>query len=156
MANWVNPIITTLYDVFVSEAKDRDVDSATMFLNTPTNPPNGAIRWNRSTNILEQYNSATPAWVPIVLALAGGGTGGASAAAARTSLSLGTMSVQNADAIAVTGGAVAGLTQLDVNSSLTFAADNSFDVGTFAKQARKGYFKDALVLPVGTDKYATS
>lgn len=154
MANWSNPTITTNYDVFVAEAKDRDVDSATMFLNAPTNQPTGAMRWNRATNLFEEWNGS--AWVAKVLAIAGGGTGAASAAAARAALGLGTMSVQNATAIAVTGGTVAGLTQLDMSGGITWATDATYDLGTFAKQTRKGYFKDALVIPVGTDKYATS
>lgn len=156
MADWAEPTITTQYDVFVAEAKDRDVDSATMFLNAPTNPPNGAIRWNRSTNVFESYSTGTSTWTPIISGIAGGGTGGTTAATARTALGLGTMATQNANAVAVTGGAVAGLTQLDMSAGITFVADASYDIATFAKQARKGYFKDALVIPVGSDKYATS
>lgn len=92
----------------------------------------------------------------VKLDVAGGGTGAATAAAARTNLGIGTMGVQNSNAIAVTGGTLTGITQLDMNSSITWQTDNSFDLGTFAKQTRKGYFKDAIVLPVGVDKYATS
>jgi len=154
MANWSNPTITTNYDVFVAEAKDRDVDAATMFLNAPTNPPTGAIRWNRSTFIFEEWSGA--AWVAIATGIAGGGTGAVSAAAARTALGIGTMGVQNSNAINVTGGVITGLTQLELSASLTFATHNTYDLATFAKQVRKGYFADALVIPVGTDKYATS
>ena len=157
MANWSNPLITTQYDVFLSEAKDRDVDALTMLLNAPTNPPTGAIKLARlgSAKVkMQEYDGA--AFGDIALDVAGGGTGGTTAATARTGLGIGTMGVQNSNAIAVTGGTLAGVTQLDMSSSITFAADESYDLGTFAKQVRKGYFKSALVLPVGTDKYATS
>lgn len=47
-----------------------------------------------------------------VLLLAKGGTGAATAAGARTNLGLGTMAVQSAVAVAVTGGTLAGITGL--------------------------------------------
>lgn len=156
MADWNNPLITTQYDVFVSEAKARDVDAGTLFASAPTNAPNGSIRYNRSTNIFEQYSTGTGLWTALVLAIAGGGTAGITASAARTSLGLGTMSVQNSNAVAITGGALSGITQLDMSADITFAADASYNLGTFAKQVKKGYFKDAIVVPVGVDKYATS
>lgn len=157
MANWANPLITTQYDVFVNEAKDRDVDAATMFLNAPTNPPTGAIKLVRlgaSKVKMQEFDGA--AFGDIALDVAGGGTGSTTAGAARTALGIGTMGTQNSNAIAVTGGTISGLTQLDLSSSITFAADATYSLGTFAKQADKGYFKNALVLPVGVDKFATS
>lgn len=157
MADWANPLITTQYDVFVSEAKARDVDAATLFLNAPTNPPTGAVKMVRlgaSAIKFQEYSGG--AFGDVVLGVAGGGTGGASAAAGRAGLGIGTMGIQNANAVAITGGTLAGITGMQLNSSLTFQSDNAFDVGEFAKQVRKGYFKDALVVPVGVDKYATS
>lgn len=154
MANWSNPTITTNYDVFVSEAKDRDVDAVTLFKNAGTNVPTGAIRWRRDIFRFEEWDGA--AWQAMLHAILGGGTGASTAAAARTNLGIGTLGVQNSNAVAITGGTITGLTQLDLSAGLTWAADASYDLGTFAKQTRKGYFKDALVLPVGTDKYATS
>jgi hypothetical protein len=140
--------------VFVSEAKDRDVDAATMFLNAPSNQPTGAVKLVRSPIKLQEWDGA--AWQDKLLDVTGGGTGAATAANARTNLGIGTMGVQNSNAIAVTGGTITGLTQLDLSGSITFFADASYDLGTFTKQVRKGYFKDAIVLPVGVDKYATS
>lgn len=154
MANWSSPTITTNYDVFVSEAKDRDVDAATMFLNAPTNQPVGSIRYNRSTDLFEEWSGA--AWVVVPISIAGYGTGAVTAAGARSNLGIGTLGVQNSNAIGVTGGTITGLTQLDLSTSLTFTTDSTYDLATFAKQVRKGYFKDAIVLPVGVDKFATS
>ena len=155
MANWTNPLITSQYDTFVVETKDRDVDCATMFLNPATSAPNGAIRWNRSTSLLEQFDGVAT-WTPLVLALAGGGTGSNTANGIRVALGLGSMSTQNSNAVSITAGVITGLTQLGLSCGLTFTADNSFDIATFAQQARKGYFKTALVLPVGVDMFATS
>lgn len=103
---------------------------------------------------LQEWDGAL--WNDKLLDVTGGGTGAATAAGARTALGIGTMGVQNSNAIAVTGGTVAGLTSFDLSGPITFSADASWDVGTFLKQARKVYIKDALVLPVGVDKYATS
>jgi hypothetical protein len=125
-----------------------------MFLNAPSNQPTGSIKLVRAPIKLQEWDGA--AWNDKLLDITGGGTGAASAAAARTNLGIGTMGVQNSNAIAVTGGTISGLTAFDLSGPITFSADASWDVGTFAKQARKVYIKDALVLPVGVDKYATS
>lgn len=157
MADWNNPTITTQYDVFVSEAKARDVDAATLFLNAPSNPPTGAVKMSRLGSSLVKFQEYSGgSFGDVKLDISGGGTGATTASGARTALGIGTMGVQNSDAIAVTGGTISGLTQLDLTTGITFLNDAAYDLGTFAKQVRKGYFKDALVLPVGTDKYATS
>lgn len=66
------------------------------------------MRWNRANNQFEEWSGS--AWSPKVLGIAGGGTGSNTVAGARGALGLGTMSVQNANAIAVTGGTLAGVT----------------------------------------------
>lgn len=154
MADWSNPLITTQYDVFVSEAKDRDVDAATMFLNAPSNQPTGAVKLVRAPIKMQEWDGA--AWQDKALSVEGGGTGAVTAALARTNLGIGTMGTQNSNAIAVTGGTISGLTSLTLSCSIAFSAGASFDLGSNANKVRKGYFSDALVLPVGVDKYATS
>lgn len=55
-------------------------------------------------------------WNGATIDLAHGGTGGTTAATARSSLGLGTISTQNANAIAVTGGSIVGLASPTVSS----------------------------------------
>lgn len=154
MANWNNPLLTSLYSDVLAEFKARDVDVATMFNAAPSNQPANAMRYNRSTNIFEEWDGA--AWNAKTIAVAGGGTGSGTAAGARTNLGIGTLGVQNSNAIAVTGGTISGLTAFEMNGPITFAADDASDIGAFAKQARKIYVKSALVAPVGVDKYTTT
>lgn len=95
-------------------------------------------------------------WQDRPLAIEGGGTGGTSATAARSALGLGTISTQNANAVIITGGTLAAISSLQVSGTISVSADNSFDIGAYTAQFRRGYFKSAFVLPVGVDKYATS
>lgn len=154
MADWSNPLITTQYDVFLAECKARDNDAATMFKDAPSNQPTGAIKLVRAPIKLQEWDGA--AWQDKPIAVEGGGTGATTAANARTALGIGTMGVQNSNAIAVTGGTISGLTALSLSCSIAFSAGASYDLGSLANKVRRGYFSDALVLPVGTDKYATS
>jgi hypothetical protein len=52
------------------------------------------------------------------LGLAGGGTGGTSAATARTSLGLGSLAQQNANTVAITGGAITGMPNPSLSSDV--------------------------------------
>lgn len=158
MANWQNPTITTQYDVFVNEVRDRDVDSATMFLNVPSNPPIGSIRMGRLGSRvyrLQEWDSPGQ-FYDCLLHLSGGGTGAVDAAGARTNLGIGSMGVQNSNAVAISGGTIANLTGLSLSTSIVFTAGAAYDLGSNAAKVRRGYFSDAVVLPVGVDKFATS
>lgn len=153
MANWANPLLTTQYDVFLAECKERDVDSGTMFLNPPTNPPVGSVRFNRSTKIFEEWSGA--AWVAMVLAVAGGGTGANSQGGVASSLGLGTMAYQNSNAVNITGGTLQAITLLTLGVSPLPTANATFDLGSNGLRWRRGYFNNGLVIPVGVDAYVT-
>jgi hypothetical protein len=158
MANWSNPTITTQYDVFVNEAKDRDVDSATMFLNVPTGAvPVGAVMMARvspTAFTFREFNGI--GFGEKTLHLTGGGTSATEPVAARANLGIGTMGVQNSNAVAITGGTIYNLSGLSISCSIVFNANAAYDLGSNGSRVRRGYFSDALVLPSGVDKFATS
>jgi hypothetical protein len=129
MANWNNPLLTSLYVDFLAEVKARDVDVLTM--NPGTNLPVGAKRWNVPTNTFQVWDGAV--WNNLVIGAAGGGTGS-------TVLTLGTMAAQNSNAVAITGGTMSGvalnagditsgilaLTRGGTGASLALGAANTF------------------------------
>jgi hypothetical protein len=154
LANWSNPVLTTLYTTFLTEVKARDDDAATMFTSAPTNPPTGAMKYVRASNSFEEWSGA--AWVAKTLSVVGGGTGATTAAGARTNLGLGTMATQNNNAVSITGGTLAGISSFQMAGDITFDADGTRAIGTNAAQANKMYIKNGFKLPVGTDKYLTS
>lgn len=91
MANWSNPTLTSPYNNFVTEVKDRDTDCATFFDGSSSiNLPTGTKRWNSSSNKFEKWSgtawgdlaasyainiSGTAANITGTLAVANGGTG---------------------------------------------------------------------------------
>jgi len=155
MADWAKPTATSIYDPdFLNEVKGIAFDAGSLFYTAPTNPIVGLLRYNRSTFIFEEWSGA--AWVPKPLSVAGGGTGSSTAATARTALGIGSMGTQDSGAVSITGGTISGITALTLNGNLLFLTDDSFDIGTNAIRPRKAYFRSALVIPVGVDKYATS
>lgn len=143
MADWNTPALTDPYATFLSSLQARDVDAATM-AEAPTNPPTGFIRWNTTLNKFQRWSGA--AWVDLILAVAGGGTGGTTP--------LGTMATQNANAVAITGGTLAGLTALAVACNVLPDADGTRVLGSATLMFKGAYFKDYLVVPVGVDKWA--
>lgn len=154
MSNWALPTATSTYvPDFLDEIKGRDVDAATM-AESPTTPPTGYIRYNRTDNTFEEWDGAV--WNVIPLDIIGGGTGATSSAGARTNLGIGSMGTQSASAVAITGGTIAGITSLSMSGPIIVAADDANDIGTNAARHRNVYIRSALVIPVGTDKYATS
>jgi len=107
MANWNLPTINSNYVTFVDELNNKIVDAGTIGFGSPINLPDHAIRFNRSTNIFEEWNLTT--WVPKVIGVAGGGTGATDANTIRTNLGLGSMSTQNSNAVNITGGSITGV-----------------------------------------------
>ena len=154
MADWSLPTLSSLYTDFLAEVDARLDDSATMFLGGPTNQPVGSIRYFRSTNVFQEWDGA--AWVDKVLSIAGGGTGATTAAGVRTNLGLGSMAVQNANAVNITGGSLTGITGLSMSGDIIFAADNANKIGTNASRPATVYIRSGLVIPVGVDKFVTS
>lgn len=60
MANWSNPILTSLYTDVLTELKNRDVDLALQFDGTSTtNLPTGAIRWNSTISRWQKWNGSS-------------------------------------------------------------------------------------------------
>ena len=110
MANWNKPALPDQYPDFLDSLSARDLDSGTMFLVDPTNPPVGVIRFNRTTNLFQEWNGST--WVNKVISQAGGGTGAGNLPA------LGTMASQNANNVAITGGDIRGLSYLQSNGEI--------------------------------------
>jgi hypothetical protein len=156
MTDWSKPTATSLYvPNFIQEVIDRDVDSGTM-TGPGAGTPNGFMKFNRGTFGFEEFNSVLGSYVAKQVSVVGGGTGSTTAAGARTNLGIGTLGTQSSSAVAITGGTISGITALTLTGNLTFFADDSYDIGTNAIRPRKAYFRSALVIPVGTNKYATS
>jgi hypothetical protein len=153
MADWSKPAITDLYVDVLTFLASKDADTATLFTNPPSNQPVGAIRYVRASNKFQEWDGA--AWVDKVISIAGGGTGANTPAGIITSLGLGTMSTQNAVAVAITGGTAIGITSLQLAGNLTFDADGTRNIGTTAIRPNAIYVRNALVIPVGANKWAT-
>ena len=65
MANWNNPTLTSSYTNFVTEVKDRDIETAVWFEGmSPTNLPTNSKRLNTTTGKFEKWNGT--AWVDAV------------------------------------------------------------------------------------------
>lgn len=156
MADWSGPALTTAYLTVLPNLKDRDVDAVTFCKVSPSNPPDGAMRFNRTSNSFEEYSTATGLWAAKVLAIAGGGTGAITAAAARTALGLGDLSLQNANAVAITGGSLNNLSALGINANLIFGTHNTYDIGTKTVMARNTFAASGAVAPVGVDKWVAA
>jgi hypothetical protein len=107
MADWQNPKITSNYITFVDEVKNRDIDAISLQGSALTNAPVGSIKLVRSPVKFQEWNGS--AFIERVISVEGGGSGSASAAGARANFGLGTMAIQNSNAISVTGGTTSNL-----------------------------------------------
>jgi|SRR6478736_4353535 hypothetical protein len=153
MADWGKPTITDLYTDVLDSLNFKDVDGATLFLNVPSNQPVGSIRYDRANNKFQEWNGT--AWVDKIISVAGGGTGASSVSGAIAGLGLGTMATQNAVAVAITGGTITGISSLQVSGHITFDTDGTRNIGSAAVRPNVIYVRNALVIPVGANKWAT-
>ena len=145
MADWADPALTSAYADFLSELKLRDVDAASLKEGS-SNTPTGYIQWVVASNKFQRWSGA--AWVDLVLSVAGGGTAGV--------VALGTMSLQNSNAVAITAGTIAGLTTFTFNCHLVPDGDGTRNLGSDALKMKNVYIDAGLVIPVGVDKWVTS
>jgi len=106
MSDFNTPVLADAYADVLDNLKSRDVDAITLQVSAASNPPTGAIKWNRASDKFQEWDGA--AYIDQVLSIAGGGTGASSASGARTSLGLGTLSTQDDNAVNITGGTLAG------------------------------------------------
>lgn len=126
-ADWGLPLLSTVYATFRTALTDRDVDALTLQKTAPSNLPDGAIKWNRVSNIFQEWSSGGAAFVDMVVAIAGGGTGAATASAARTNLGLGDMATQTSSSVSISGGTIAG-----AGSGITSINASNISSGTVA------------------------
>jgi hypothetical protein len=78
MANWANPLLTSIYTNFVTEVKDRDVDLALQFDGTTsTSLPTGTIRWSSSAGRWQKWSGSAWGELAATYALTGLSTTGA-------------------------------------------------------------------------------
>jgi len=116
MANWAIPQLSDLKVDVLNQLKLRDVDSYTM-AELPTNPPVGAKRWNTSLSKFESWNGS--AWVAMVIFIAGGGTGATDINGFLGNFGLGSMALQNSNAVNIIGGSITGLSNLGSSGNIT-------------------------------------
>ena len=106
----------------------------------PDNSAPGTVFPNLSRVGPDGLQGPTGPAIATPVAIADGGTGAVNAAAARSNLGLGTMAVQNAVAVAITGGSIVGITDLaiaDGGTGASTAANARTNLGldTMALQA---------------------
>jgi hypothetical protein len=127
--NWLLPTTTSNYAAGVIQAiNNKFIDTITLFRSgVGSNLPINAIRYNGDLNGTFQRWSGS-VWNDMILGVTGGGTGSNNPAGIRTNLGLGTMSVQNSNAVDITGGTMVGMTNIEsalVNTSKVITADGS-------------------------------
>ena len=115
MANWNNPTLASSYADFIIVLKARDLDAATMFESTPTNPVTGLMRYLRNSNKFQEYRNG--GWQDEVISIEGGGTGQSTIAGIKTALGIGANI--NLSNIEITGGNINGIGLLSVNGDAT-------------------------------------
>jgi len=102
---------------------------------TETVGPVGTIQYIGQSPIVVTGSTISLSTVPVNL----GGTGATTASGARTNLGLGTISTQDASAVAITGGSITGITDLAIadggtGASTASGARTNLGLGTIATQ----------------------
>ena len=151
MADWVKPAITDLYTDTLDFLKARDNDAVTLNGGTATSLPIGAIKYDRIGRKFQEWNGT--AWIDIVLSVGGGGTGGTTPGGG--GLGLGTMAVQNANAVNISGGVITTLSSFSLSTDLVFTSDGTRNIGSNGIRPNNVFVRNGLVIPVGADKWVT-
>lgn len=84
-----------------------------------------AVNLANFANSVNSSGQVDPSVLSSAVPLTKGGTGATTASSARTNLGLGSISTQNANAVAITGGSVTGITDLAIVDGGTGASDAS-------------------------------
>jgi hypothetical protein len=107
MADWNKPTITSNYVAFVDELKSRDADAIALNTTATLGLPYQAVKLIRAPVKFQEW--VGDRFSDLTLSVEGGGTGAASAGTARSNLGLGSMALQNSNAVAITGGTAANI-----------------------------------------------
>jgi hypothetical protein len=103
-----------------------------------TYPEDKAVYLDGSGNVIPLGTISSAVWNGSTIGVAYGGTGASNATDARTNLGLGTISTQNANAVAITGGTITGITLAvaDGGTGASNATDarTNLGLGTIATQ----------------------
>lgn len=106
--------------------------------------------WADGTNVTAQSNYLPSLALGTDLAVVDGGTGASTASGARTNLGLGSIATQDASNVAITGGAISGITDLAVADGGTGASTASGARTNLGIEPYQGSAADNLTFPVGT------
>ena len=124
------PPADKFYVIRNSSVYDATIYCSTVIGNTTAAGTGVTIPALRETLIFADGTNVASAidYIPVLtlgaaLALTSGGTGATTASGARTNLGLGTIATQNANAVAITGGSITGITDLAVADGGTGASD---------------------------------